>query len=107
MIKPNFLKVPHYERVEVWTASNIRTMCIEHDFYTCGTNSNYCDLLSFIDETEPTFNNVYAAAFDIVMHSDTMTLGCTMLGSIELVIEYIYSEAVRTVIRLDRTGIDD
>ena len=45
-------------------------MCIKENFYTCGDNRDYEDLLFFVETHNPTVNHMNAAAQNIYDHSD-------------------------------------
>ena len=54
----------------MWDSSDIRTMCIHHNYYTCGSNEEYLPMLNKVDEMSPTPENIYEIAKDICEHSD-------------------------------------
>lgn len=62
---------PEIEEKEVWHASDVRHLCIKHDWYTRGDNKAYSAMLDMVDESEPTTANIYKVAKDIEEHSRT------------------------------------
>ena len=61
------------EETRKWYSSDVRTMCIRNEFYTCGDNEAYGKMLSFVNENEPTNENIYKVASDIQKHSEGQT----------------------------------
>lgn len=68
-----------------WQWLDVRKMCIQHDFYTCGNNQNFDWLYRFISTHKPTTTNIYKAAKDIVKHSDLRSYGQSEKENIESV----------------------
>ena len=55
----------------VMDSDDIRKLCIENEWYTCGSNEDYSDLLNFIDNLENvTTQNIFEVAINIYEHSD-------------------------------------
>ena len=75
-----------------WFARDIRSLCIRNDYYTNGTVKEYEELLEFVDENEPTTENIYQAAYNIVEHSNLERYGQTDRQNIESVMFEIANE---------------
>ena len=69
-MKKHFLKLPTIKSNRRWDADDVRQMCIDNDYYTCGNNEAYSEMLQFVRTAEPTNNNLFRVAYDIVEHSD-------------------------------------
>lgn len=61
---------PEIDVVERWSSGDVRDMCIKHDWYRAGTVREYRAMLDIVDSTEPTTQNIYKIAKDILDHSD-------------------------------------
>lgn len=55
--------------VEQIKAEKIRTLCIREEWYTDGTNDDYCEMLDFANDEIPDVNVVEAIARNIAIHS--------------------------------------
>ena len=55
-----------------WSSDDVRSMCIRHDFYTCGDCEEYDMMLHYVQMLPdgPTERNLYLVALDIWNHSD-------------------------------------
>ena len=53
-----------------WDSEEIRSLCIRQRYYTRGNIESYSSMLEFVRENEPTLENMYWVAVDIVDHSD-------------------------------------
>lgn len=60
---------------DAWSADTVRTMCINHSYYTCGDCEAYERMLNKVTASEPTPSAVYLVARDIAIHSDLTTYG--------------------------------
>lgn len=51
---------------------DVRQVCIDHDFYTCGTNDDYEAMLDLVGNNMADLSNevLYEIADDIMRHSD-------------------------------------
>lgn len=58
-----------------WSADTVRTMCINHSYYTCGDCEAYEAMLNKVTASEPTPRAVYLVARDIATHSDLTAYG--------------------------------
>lgn len=54
-------------------SEKVRSFCINHDLYTCGTNADYTNLLCNLcsNEREMTTAQLYKITEDILIHSDS------------------------------------
>ena len=66
------------EMKRMWRASDVRTICIKENMYTCGDCDEYSNMLSFVSDHEPTIENLYTVAADIVDHSKYQTISNVM-----------------------------
>lgn len=55
----------------IWSATEVRHLCIKNEWYTRGDNRAYSAMLDMVDESEPTTSNLYKVAKDIKEHSNT------------------------------------
>lgn len=53
-----------------WTAEEIRYLCLEEGYYTEGKVREYEEMLLFVDHNDPTPENIYKVAKNILAHSD-------------------------------------
>jgi len=77
-----------------WFSHDIRKMCIKNDYYTGGTIKDYEALLRFVDEHEPTVDNIESVAYDIVRHSDLSRYNQTEEENVDSVMFEIAEHAV-------------
>lgn len=75
-----------------WDYDSVRETCIRGQFYTCGTCKDYEAMLQFVEENEPTTENLFTVAVDIWNHSDSELEGFT----VENIMSRLEREAVRT-----------
>ena len=81
-----------------WDADSVRGMCIRENFYTKGTNEEYSEMLDYVDNNEPTEENLFWVAVDIKNHTaDEQTI-----TNIMYILE---KDVVRTFYTID--GRDD
>lgn len=57
-----------------WSSSKVHSMCFSYNFYTCGDQQEFEDLLFFVKSHRPTLKNMIAAAQNIYEHSDVEKL---------------------------------
>ena len=66
------MKITETQRISM---SDVRSMCIEYDWYTCGTNQQYDKMLRMVnalsDKQIITADDLYPIASDILAHSNT------------------------------------
>ena len=53
-----------------WNCDNLRELCINNHYYTCGDNDDYIYIMRFIRVHKPTDHNISLVAMDIYRHSD-------------------------------------
>ncbi len=53
----------------VWDSHDVRNLCINGGYYTCGTNEEYGKMLQFVQNHKPTKDNIFRVAEDIYKHS--------------------------------------
>lgn len=59
----------------IWSGESVRSMCIRHNLYTHGNNTDYNRMLDLVDYSEPTLEMIIVIANDILKHSeDNQTL---------------------------------
>ena len=61
-----------YTMVGHWSEYNLRKMCIQNEFYTCGTAQQYMDLMNYMRTHEPTTEAIEHVAKDIINHSSAV-----------------------------------
>lgn len=64
-------KEPKVIEHAVWTAEEIRYFCMEEGYYTEGNVRDYEEMLLFVDHNDPTPENIYKVAKNILDHSDS------------------------------------
>lgn len=84
------------EAIQVWSAYEIRSMCVKNDYYTRGDNEAYRKMLNFVSEHKPTTENIYKVAVDIVAHSDLSEEGVDDIEMIEGMMFDISKDCVST-----------
>ena len=63
-------KIPEIRKIEYWAPQLVYEFCVRNNMYTCGTNSDYTAMFTFIHQHEPTTENLYIVADNILKHSD-------------------------------------
>ena len=58
-----------YEMKGKWSVYGIRKMCIQNEFYTCGTEKQYMNMMDYVKTHEPTTEAIEHVAKDIINHS--------------------------------------
>ena len=77
-------------------ADDVRTMCIRHDLYTRGTNTEYAHMLDTIrNRKKITTNFLYEIACDIFCHS-VMDTDYTINQNIENIMFSLMNDCVKT-----------
>ena len=64
------MKIPEIRKIEYWAPQLVQDFCVKNNMYTCGTNSDYTAMFVFVQHHEPTTENLYIVADDILKHSD-------------------------------------
>lgn len=88
------------ETIRKWNTSDIRSLCIRANYYTYGTNEDYENLFDFVRNNEPSLENVYHVAMDIVRHSNLDSHGQTETENIESVM-FEVEKVVNTFFRIN------
>lgn len=82
-------------------ADDVQTMCIEHNWYTFGTDEDYINMLDSIrNRKKITVNFIYEIACDIFIHSDLRDWGEDINSVIENLMCYIINDCVRTSVTI-------
>lgn len=61
---------PKIRTIRQWSMDEVMGMCIDHNFYTCGDVQAYTKMLEYVNHSEPTPENIYDVAVDILDHTD-------------------------------------
>lgn len=62
------------EKKLIWSAAAVRLMCIKYGLYTAGDNEEYSAMLSAVEDTDPTDEQIYLIASNINYHSVNETI---------------------------------
>lgn len=84
-----------YKMQGIWTTYNIRKMCIQNEFYTCGTNKQYEKLMDFVSSHEPTMESIEWVAKDIIDHSsfeDDYPITAMMFHVVNDCVKFFFTE---------------
>lgn len=57
-----------------WSVESVMETCQKNHLYTCGTNRQYRCMLDSVYFSDPTYENLYKIATDIVKHSEDQTV---------------------------------
>lgn len=68
------MKRIYIKEEKTWNSGDLREMCIRHDLFTKGVNTDYYKALHFVDGNEPTIENIYMLANFILNNSRDNTL---------------------------------
>ena len=82
-----------------WDYNSVRTCCIHHDLYTCGTCEEYEKMFKLIEVYEPTVDGLYIVAQDITEHSEDQT--------VENVMFLLERDAVTTFYDIEKIELPD
>ena len=63
-------EVPKIKVIRRWDMEDIMHMCIDHNFYTRGDTRAYTKMLDYVKQKEPTPEEIYIVAVDILDHTD-------------------------------------
>ena len=63
-------EAPKIKVIRRWSMKDIVQMCIENNFYTYGDTRAYMKMLNHVDNKEPTPEEIYIVAVDILDHTD-------------------------------------
>lgn len=78
-------------------SAKVRSICINHDWYTCGTNEEYSRMFEMCDRSKGEAREIYEIAKDITEKSDMtryFNSGYTKDEVIENVMHYIANDAM-------------
>lgn len=85
------LKMPKVEITKMWSCDRVREMCIRMNFYTCGNNKEYEEMLDYVYEHKtPDDSDIYTVAVDILNHSKDQTLGNIMYSLVRDCVHTFY-----------------
>lgn len=65
--------IPNIKEVRYWSFVLVKSFCRRNAFYTCGDVSDFDEMISFVKEHEPTTENLFIVARNIMEHSDAET----------------------------------
>lgn len=88
------------KEIKTWQPADVRRVCINFDYYTCGDNEEYDTMLEFVRAHKPTTNNILWVANDICNHSDLHRYNATYTEKIESIMYNLYAGAVRVFFEL-------
>lgn len=74
---------------KILSPASIRSLCIEQNWYTCGTNEEYNNMLNMIQNKRVTKNLLYRIALDIYYHSKKETYCYSCNEQIEHIMFYL------------------
>ena len=63
-------EAPKIKVIRRWDMEDIMHMCINHNFYTRGDTRAYTKMLNYVKQKEPTPEEIYIVAVDILDHTD-------------------------------------
>ena len=81
----------NWRELNLWNHDDVRSICIQQRFYTRGDCEAYEKMLRFVDNNEPTFENLLTVTGDIYNHSDVDAIREYGGLSSEEVFQYIYN----------------
>ena len=87
---------PKITAVRRWDMEDIMHMCINHNFYTRGDTRAYTKMLNYVKQKEPTPEEIYIVAVDILDHTDE-----NEDQSITNIMYIIENEVVRTTYEIE------
>lgn len=92
-------ETPKIETIRFWHPAKVREICIEQNWYTRGTNSEYSAMLGMVRDGDPTPEMIWKVADDIFHHSDQSYWydgGCSEDEAVESIMFEIERSAVNT-----------
>jgi hypothetical protein len=60
----------NWKEKRIWNRDDVRSICIQDRYYTRGDCSAYEAMLKYVDNNEPTLDNILIIVDDIFHHSD-------------------------------------
>jgi len=85
-------ETPKIKTNRFWDMESVRELCIKNNLYTCGGCEEYDRMLNMVKSVEPSTENLYRIAKDIVEHSDCQTISNVM---------FILEKAVTTTFEIE------
>lgn len=79
--------IPTIKESRFWHSGLVREFCINNGFYTCGDNDEYSDMLCYVEGHNPTPENLYIVAKDILEHSDDDANGNFVISDIMMLLD--------------------
>lgn len=91
------MKRIYIKEEKTWDSGDLRQMCMRHNLFTRGVNADYYEALHFVDDNEPTIDNIYMLA-DFILNnsSDNELTNIMFLISNEVVKTYYYEVGVNS-----------
>lgn len=89
-------EAPKIKVIRRWDMEGIMHMCINHNFYTRGDTRAYTKMLNYVKQKEPTPEEIYIVAVDILDHTDE-----NEDQSITNIMYIIENEVVRTAYEIE------
>lgn len=63
---------PKIKLYRIWHAEDVRQFCMKNNYYTNGNNEEYTAMLNFVENNDPTPENIYEVARNILNHSSSL-----------------------------------
>ena len=70
--KAIFKGIPEIGTHRLWDCDRMRNFCIRYGYYSSGDCEDYESMLEFVMKEEPTQENMFYVAYDIVTHTSTL-----------------------------------
>ena len=86
-----------------WNGMSVREACVRNDWCTKMTNEYYAELLDSVENIDPTYENIWNLAEDIVDGSSLEKYGQTRLENVASVMFVIEQDVVHTFFELEET----
>ena len=68
----------------VWNPIYVKGLCTRKEWYTCGNNHEYQEMLNYVSKHKPTPKSLYKVAFDIKSHSNIEESVSYIMDDIEM-----------------------
>lgn len=69
-IRINIMQEPIIQETLKWSSSDIRSLCMDKNWYMAGDVQSYSNMLGYVDNTMPSVEAIYKVAKDIFEHTD-------------------------------------
>lgn len=86
------MKRIYIKEEKTWDSGDLREMCIHHNLFNNGTNTDYYQALDFVRDNEPTIDNIYMLAKFILENTSDNTLTNIMFLISNEVVKTFYEE---------------